>query len=302
MSSDEQKRSDKGARKAESPSIEYLIETIKQLQIQAEKLRQEVRKSRNPPSGRISFIFLAIGIASLVSSLFENSQVLAFIGLSLTFWGALFLFTRPTKYVQSELLDSTAMSSYSTVDRIIKDLKYKGKSYYIPPYPKEIYLPEHLKGLKEMIVFVSADSDSHMPSVEEMAKSKFLINPDGICIAPPGLGLATQIEKELKQDLAETRLNDLCETLPQTVLDNFQLAREIVMETEKNQVRLGMVNSLYQDLYRHELKSIHALGCPLVSAVACILAKATGKITTISKDTMSPDDQTLTVWYSFLEG
>jgi hypothetical protein len=39
------------------------------------------------------------------------STVLAFIGLGLTFWGALFLFARPIKFVKSILLDFTAIST-----------------------------------------------------------------------------------------------------------------------------------------------------------------------------------------------
>ncbi len=302
MSSDKPEKAIESTEKSQAPSIEYLVETVKQLQIETERLRQQTRKSRGPISGRISFIFLAIGALSLLSSIFGNSQVLAFIGLSLTFWGALFLFARPVKYVKSELLDSTAVSSYATVDRIVKDLKYKGKSYYIPPFPKEVYLPDHLKGLKEMVVFISADSGSQMPTVEEMASSKFLINRDGICIAPPGLGFAAQIEKELRRDLSKTQLNELLETLPQTILDNFQLAERIELEMEDKRVCLRIFNSLYHGLYKQNLKSIHSLGCPLVSSISCILAKTTGRITTIDKDGTSSDGQTLTVWLSFMEG
>jgi len=220
-------------------------------------------------------------------------------------WGALFFFIRPIGYVRSTLLDSTVISSYSTIDRIVKDLKYKGKSYYIPPYPKEVYLPEYLKGLKEMIVFISADSGAGMPSIEEMATSKFLLKtPKGICVAPPGLGLLTQFENELKADLTKLELSELCETVPQLILDNFQLAKEIEMKTEENQVHLKIVDSIYKNLYSREenLKSVHFLGCPLVSALACAIAKTTGKIVTLHQDRVSPDGQTIEVWYHFLEG
>ncbi|MCK4313981.1 hypothetical protein KAW04_04375, partial [Candidatus Bathyarchaeota archaeon] len=203
------------------------------------------------------------------------------------------------------LLDSTAISSYHTIDRIIKDLKYKGKSYYIPPYPKEIYLPEHLKGLKNMIVFISEDSGPDMPSIEEIAKSKFLLKtPKGICVAPPGLGLLTQFEKELRTDITKLELTDLCDSLPQLILENFQLAKEIEMKTEKNQVHLKIYDSIYKNLYGREqnLKSIHFLGCPLVSAITCAIAKTTGKIVTIHQDKTSLDGQTIEVWYRFIEG
>jgi len=289
----------------ELKNTQYLIETIKQLQTDIEKLKLELRKARRIPSGKIGIIFIVPGALSLIFSILNNSQILAFIGLGLTFWGALFFFVRPIKYVKSSLLDSTAISSYSTIDRIVKDLKYKGKSYYIPPYPKEVYLPEHLKGLKNMIVFISADSGPDMPSIEEMAKSGFLLeNPKGICVAPPGLGLLTQFEKELRTDITKLDLKELCETLPPIILENFQLAKEIEMKTEKNQVHLKIFDSIYTNLYGREqnLKSVHFLGCPLISAITCAIAKTTGKIVTIYRDNVSPDGQTIEAWLRFVEG
>jgi hypothetical protein len=304
MSSDRNPRKEKTEDKlAELTTTEYLIETLKQTQAEVENLRLELRKVRRTPSGKISVVFMVPGALSLIFSLFYDSQVLAFIGLGLAFWGALFFFVRPVRYVESSLLDSTAISSYSTIDRILKDLTYKGRSYYIPPCPKEVYLPEYLKGLKEMIVFISADSGSGMPSIEEMAKSRFLLeNPKGICVAPPGLGLLTQFEKELRRDISKLSLNDLCESFPRLILDNFQMAKEIDMKHEENQVHLKIFDSIYKNLYSKEqdLKSIHFLGCPLVSAIACAIAKTTGKIVTIQEDTMSSDGRAIEVSYRLL--
>jgi hypothetical protein len=178
-------------------------------------------------------------------------------------------------------------------------LKYKGRSYYIPPYPKDVYLPEYLKGLKEMIVFVSADSGASMPSIEEMAKSRFLLeNPKGICVAPPGLGLLTQFEKELRTDITKLELGQVCESLAQLIPETFQLAKEVEMKHQGSQVYLKIVDSLYKSLYGEEsLRSVHLLGCPLTSAVACVIAKNTGKIVTIQKDNIAPEAQIIEVWY-----
>jgi hypothetical protein len=289
---------------AELTTTQYLIETIKQLQAEVENLKLELRKARRISSGKISIAFLVPGALALIFSILHDSPVLAFIGLGLTFWGALFLFIRPIRYVQSSLLDSTAISTYTTIDRMVKDLKFKGKSYYIPPYPKEVYLPEYLKGLKETVVFISADSGG-VPSIEELAKGKFLLeNPNGICIAPPGLGLLTVFEKELRKDTTKMEVNELCESLPSLILENFQLAKETQMRTEENQIYLKIFDSIYKNLYSKEenLKSVHFLGCPLVSSIACAIAKTTGKIVTIHKNEISPDGQTIEVWYSFIEG
>jgi len=251
----------------------------------------------------ISLIFLILGTLSLALSILTSSQVLAFLGLGLTFWGALFLLIRPVSYVKSTLLDATAISAYTTIDRIIQDLEYKGKSFYIPPYPKDVFIPDHLRGLKELIAFIPADDSTPLPSIEEMARSKFIIkNPKGICIIPPGSGLVEQIGKELRTDPARMNLETLCETLPQIILESFRLAKEIEMKTEQNQVHLRILDSVYKPLYLQEgMKSVYSLGCPVVSAIACEIAIVTGKLVSIDSMQISLDAQTITVTYKITE-
>jgi hypothetical protein len=256
-------------------------------------------------SNKIGAALLISGIFSLILSIYSESQILAFIGLGLTFWGALFFLLTSVRYVEGSLLESTTTALYSTIDRIIKDSGYKGDGYYIPPYPKDVYLPDHLKGLKDTVVFVSTINDSNMPSIEELAEGKFLLeNPKGVLVIPPGSGLLSQIEKELNIDFAKTQLNELCEILPRFILENFSLAKEMEMELREGQVYLKTFDSLYKNLYSREknLKSISLLGCPIVSAVACAIAKASGKTVTIQKQNVSADGLTIEVWYRIVQG
>lgn len=295
------KKTDKESEKA---TIQYLMGTIEELQKENEILRREALKSKRKPSGKIGFILLAVGALTLIGSVAKDSQVLAFIGLGLAFWGALFLFTRPIKFVKSTLLDSTAISSYTTIDRIIQDLDYKGRPIYVPPYPKEAYLPEYLKGLKEMTVFIPAEDILATPTLEEMAKKQFLLkNPKGICIAPPGFGLINLFEKELKTGFTRIDVERLYNSLPTIVIENLELAKELEIKPENSLIHLKMVDSAYKDLYSREkgFKSIHSIGCPLTSAIAGVLAKTTTKLVTIAKDTVSPDLKTIEVWFQTLE-
>jgi len=289
---------------SELTTTQYLVETIKKLQTENENLKIELRKAKGIPSGKIGLAFVIPGALALVFSVTNNSNILAFIGLGLTFWGALFFFIRPIKYVQSSLLDSTAISTYTTIDRIIKDRKLKGKSYCLPQYPTEDYLPEYLKGLKDPVVFISADTGG-MPSIEELAKGKFILdNPNGICVAPPGLGLLTQFENQLRKDIAKLKIEELCETLPPTIIENLHLAKEVEMKILENNIYVKITDSTYKNLYISDenLKSIHFLGCPLVSSIACALAKSTGKMITVQEDRISPDGLTIEVWYRLVEG
>ena len=292
----------KKEKEAEIRTTKYLFEQIKELQLQVESLKSELKNINRIPSGKIGMAFIIPGVAALIFSILKDSQILAFIGLGLTFWGALFLFIKPVRYVKGELLRSTSLSSYLTIDRIIKDLKFKGKSYYIPPYPKDVYLPEYLKGLKEMTVFISASRSSSIPSIEEMAKSKFLLkNPNGICISPPGLGLLIQFERELGTDLTKMDLDSFLEALPPLITENIHLAKQADIKRKNGELVLRISNSIYSDLYTKEkLKSVYLLGCPLVSSIACAIAKSSGKVVTIDKSKVSPDGQLIEVWYNLV--
>ena len=295
---------------ADTAEIKTTMETNQQLDKVIEDLRAEIdalslqlnamgRKS----TGRITLAFAVPGAISLVLSILVNSQVLAFIGLGLTFWGAVFYLVRPITYVRGSLLGLTAESVYSTIDRIIRDLDLKGKALYIPPYPREVYLPEHLIGLKETIVFISVSENTTMPSIEEIARSKFMTkNPKGICLIPPGSSLLGQIERNLGDNLTKMSLEDLCTSLPQIILENFQFAKEIQMKAENKVVSLKMTNSIYRNLYlKEDLKTVRLLGCPLASAIAGATAKCAGKPAYIQSVEVSPNANTIEISYAFME-
>ncbi|HML02295.1 MAG TPA: hypothetical protein VK487_02865 [Candidatus Bathyarchaeia archaeon] len=243
------------------------------------------KSSKMTLAGKIGVILIIPGALALAYSIVADSQVMAFIGLGLTFWGALFFLVQPSKLVRGSLLDATAAASYSTIDRMMSNLNYKGECWYIPPYPKQAYLPEHLKGLKEMIIFIAAEENTGLPSIEEIANKRFILrNPKGLSITAPGARLLDQLEEETKLDPTQTDLQTLCETLPQQILENFQLAKEIEMTPENSTVKLKITGSVFRTLYTEEdLKSLQRLGCPLISALACAVAKTTGKAVTIKE-------------------
>jgi hypothetical protein len=262
------------------------------------------RKVEHYSSDKISILFLISGILMLVFSIYAKSQILALIGLGLTFWGVLFILVKPVNLVEGNLLYNDAVSAYSTIERIINEFNYKGKGYYIPPYPKDVYLPKYLKGLKESIVFIPAEKDNIMPSIEEIAKSKFMSeNPKGALITPPGSGILTQIEETLKVDFTKIELTELSTILPSFILQDLNLAKEMGMELNADQVHMKMVDSLFKNLYnvQNNLKSVDLLGCPIASAVACALAQTSGRIVTIQKKQVSPDGLVIDVWYRIVQ-
>jgi len=155
-----------------------------------------------------------------------------------------------------------------------------------------------------MIIFISANDDAKLPSIEDIANNRFMLeDPEGIVISPPGLGLVDQFEKELRMNLTKIDIKDLCEILPKIILENLQLAKEVAMEIEEKQVHLKVTDSLYKNMYYEaDLQSIRFIGSPLESAIACAIAQSTGKIVTIQESKIHPESDTVEVIYRLVEG
>ena len=254
---------------------------------------------------RIAIVFLVLGVISLIASVDQESQILAFIGLGLAFWGVLFLFLRPEKYVKGSLLASAATSEYLTINEMIKNFQYEANAYYIPPFPNKGQYPEHLKDLKAPVVFISAKNETETRSIEKGTESNFLLTKQkGIFIIPPGLGLLTEMEKKLRLDFTTIELGDLCEIIPRLIVEELNLAKAMNITLSGNKVNLRMVNSLYENLYhtKNDTQSISLLGCPIISAVACALAESSGKFVMIQIQYLSLDGLTILAEYNLGQG
>ncbi len=107
-----------------------LLEKIRQLETDNKALRQNLWKYKRKPSGAIGYLLLIAGFSALVWSQMYASQVPAFIGIALIFWGGLFLFIRPSQYMKTGLLSPTALPALTAISGMIEALNYKGKAYF----------------------------------------------------------------------------------------------------------------------------------------------------------------------------
>jgi hypothetical protein len=116
------------------------------------------------------------------------------------------------------------------------------------------------------------------------------------------MGILDKIEQRHETDLTKIPLSELDDTLLY-LLSELYLTKEIKMATKENEITIEIRGSLYKKLYSQEynLKSINLLGCPLVSAAACAVAKSTGKPTTIQKIETTPDGKTTTATIKILQ-
>jgi hypothetical protein len=247
----------------------------------------------------IGIIFLVSGISLFVISVFSGSLIICFIGLGLTFWGALFLLIPPPKHIEASFLITSTLPDYMTIDRMLTYLTPKNEAYNIPPCPRDVILPEHLEGLKEMVTFIPAGLTEGMAEIEDIARGHFFIEePKGLLIASPGTALLDRIEQKGKIDFSKIPFDELDETLPH-LLNGLYLSQEIKLTTSESDITLQVEGSLYKNLYseKYNLKSINLLGCPLVNAAACAIAKSIGKPTMIQEIKTTPNGKTTTATF-----
>jgi hypothetical protein len=243
----------------------------------------------------VPYVLLLLGLASLLTSAFYSSYVLAFIGLGLTLWGTLFLYIKSTKYVKLELLNAAASSSLDNIERILATAGTDLKGIYLPP--------KNLQDYTASLVFIPTKPDQPLPtSVDTNPRTLQIKNPSGLFITPPGLALAKLFEKELKRPFTETRVEYLQKQLP-SLFDALQITKNFTIEAKDNTIKVEMKNHIFKDLSEEtkQLEKTHwAVGSPLSSALACAFAKATGKPVTIKTDETNPEGTT-TIQYDILE-
>jgi len=275
----------------ETVNLESLAAVVQELQFGKEDLKRVLRKYKREPTRKSGLTLLLFGVIFLVSSIVFTSNILALLGLGLTFWGTLFLLIRPVTYVKSSLVDSSIMPSLVILDEMLTQLNYQGNATYLPP--------RSLKGAKKGTLFIAAKKESVMPAIEDIPQGKVFINPDGMCLIPLGQGLVNLFEEELGTNLFRTDFYFLQRNLPRLFIEDFELAEDFEMDVNGDVVHVRMKGSVYSNVCNEVRKLTNIcsrVGCPLCSAIAYALAKATGKAVTIEKNEFHEND-TIEIWY-----
>ena len=123
-------------------------------------------------------------------------------------------------------------------------------------------------------------------------------------LTPPGAALSKLFEEMLGKSFTRTDLNYIQKNLPKLIIRDLKIAEDIDFKTENNKITIEITNHIFSETCKETRKhqKIHeSMGCPLCSALACALAKATDKPTTIEKEEQSQDGKTTKIQYSIME-
>jgi hypothetical protein len=253
-------------------------------------LPPQLLRERKQPSILVGYFLLAIGLVTLIGSVLVASTILAFIGLGLAFWGLLAFFVQPQRYVKPDLMSATALSSLRTVDKMLIGIGYSEKGVYIPA------------GKEKVVVFVPSEPFSRIPEGSAVEGKTVLESPQGILMVPPGLALASLIEKKLGFALKNAGVEAVVQSLPKVLTEDLEIARDVDVSVMGDRVEFKLVDNIYADFCREvqETSRRCGLGCPMCSALACILAVASGKPVLFEEDKLSRDKRTTYSSYELL--
>ncbi|HKM76086.1 MAG TPA: hypothetical protein VJZ32_06685 [Candidatus Bathyarchaeia archaeon] len=269
-------------------------ETLSNRILEKRESQRDKRYLRRRRSSQLAgYFLLGIGLVALIVSVSSASTILAFVGLGLSLWGVLALFIQPEKYVASNLMNATALSSMKTIDTMMMGLGYRERGVYIPS----------ADGSSEAVVFVPSEPFSLIPQSSAIEGKSFLKDPQGLLVVPPGLALSTLIEKKFGFNVKNCGLEKLVQALPKALVE-LEIVRDVEIKVVGDHVDFTLFDSIYSDFCRQirDKSRPCALGCPMCSALACILAVATGKPVMFEEDKLSGDKNTSMSSYRIISG
>jgi hypothetical protein len=261
------------------------------------------KQSRLTAASLISIIVL--GVATLLISTFYTSSFLAILGFCLIFWGAILLYTTPTKHVFFDLLSAAAEPSSANIERILKEYGLNQKGVYLPPTSSNVGLSNRWSPLQDSessLVFIPETSNLSLPNHAENLEGSEKNRNKGVYLTPPGQALCKIFE--LQADTSFTRIDfrQFRRILPK-ILKELELAETVDIRTEENMITVEVKRSILDQICKET--NIHPqthkqVGCLLSSSIACALVKVVGEPITIQNENRDPLTKTIEIQYQIL--
>ncbi|MDH7564237.1 MAG: hypothetical protein QHH24_05070 [Candidatus Bathyarchaeota archaeon] len=245
------------------------------------------------------YVLLCLGAAALIVAVGYESQILAFTGLGLVFWGIILAYIQTSTFVKEDLLDATALSSLATINQLLQQAGYTAKAVYLPP--------KYFKDLDTCKAFIPKQDTGSLPTpeqIQEQENNLFIENPQGILLPPIGGELTKLFEKTLETSFTRIDLPYLQQNMPKLFIEELEIAQNLEIEKKDNTIRVRVENTNYTYLAKKAsalLQMFQSLGCPLSSAIACSLAKTTGKPVIIDSLQTSENGKNINMVFRLLE-
>lgn len=234
----------------------------------------------------VIYAVISSGVVSVVFSFLYTSTYAAVLGVTMVFWSAIFLYLTPTKYVPLTLLNAAEVSAITNLEKIFSEADLNEKGRYLPP--------KYSRDFETILLFIPKNSQQTFLKRYEVTGDSTNSREEFMFVTPPGLALSNLFEKELGVLFATHDIDFVQQKLPKLLVEDMELAQTADLKVQNDVIVLELKGNLLAGLCRETRKlprTHNIVGCLLSSAVACVLAKASGKVVTIQKDELSEDDK-----------
>ena len=266
-------------------------------------------------------IMLLLGTISLITSIGYNSSILVFIGLGLVFWGAILLYVKPEEYARKTLLEAVLSPSLTTLNQMIQELGYKGDRNI--PAPKILHKPRNHKDLYIRIQTQYRPPNTRTnPKLREPTRSQ---NPTRLVNHTNRNSIVKTVRRISRNKLHQNRPRNLQQKLPNLIIEDLEIAENLEIQeendpTERKEYTMAsgtqgthMKNTtihakITKPIYENMLKDAEdpsqlasSITCPLRSAIAIAITKATGKPVRIADTKDSEDGNIIEATFEVIE-
>jgi hypothetical protein len=265
---------------------------------------------------KLGVTMLSVGAVVLVISVIYVSSILAFIGLGLIFWGVIIFYVQSEEYTKNSVLNATSLSLQAAMYQALQELDYRGQAVYLPA--------SHLNSPESNKVYIPKLRTSRLPLPEQTRKldnQPSGRNNQGLLITPPGADLMKLFEEISGTSFTRVDLGYLQQNLPRLLIENLEVAQsvEIAMETTQamkpideiasaakpeQKVHVRIATSTFRDVAKQsaELSTLNgSIGCPLTSAIALVIAKATGEFVFVDREEVIEDGRIIDITYKVIQ-
>lgn len=237
------------------------------------------------------------GALFLLLSVLSSNSILALIGLTLVFWGILFLFIAPGRYVKKELLEASFSGPMEALEEVLSSAAEKGRATYLPP--------RSLQELGGEKVYFSAKGEKPLTDSKTLALQGTGFQPGGrgVLVTAPGVGVLRILQDRLGVDFVGADIGYLQAALPRVLSEDLELVRDADIQIAGDEVVVKTVGRAFSEICSKTcVPGVDEayLACPLHSAFALAFAKASGRPVQIESVIRAEDGMTVTAKYDLL--
>lgn len=265
--------------------------------IRSEKAKTSERLSRVNRRAYIGVFLVALGLTTaIVSYLMEIVPILAF-GLASFLIGIMALYLPESdRSIAGSFAADWSLPSLLNIENLLEDLDLDERGIYIPT--------SGLGVSPKVFVPLSLTPATRKPPLGLVSSRRIFVtvgkNPEdrGILLDAPGSRILAAVERSLRIDIANAKLNDLQADL-NSGFKTLGIAEVTSFENQDDTVRIEMRLSSLVDL-EEKLRNLAPrlvvqVGTPVASAAASAVSKASGKYVTFKSAVLNLPERKISI-------